>query len=174
MMSFTNIGNDEEEDLDKKKYFPQYNQAELISAVALELIKGSSELHNPFESDSGSDDRIKIKIGFHTGSIVAGIVGISTIQFCLFGDTVNTASRMASNSLVIVLLHNRFKNIRKFNFKYNKWFKAGRICVSEETYKLLKDSSYFQCEFRDTIQVKGKGSMKIYWLIGKKNSFEDI
>ena len=98
MMSLRSVGTADDDEVPKKS-FPLYNQAERICAVALELLNGSHDLHNPFE-DKDSDDHLKIKIGFHTGSIVAGIVGMSTIQFCLFGDTVNTASRMASNSLV--------------------------------------------------------------------------
>ncbi|RNA21511.1 soluble guanylate cyclase 88E-like isoform X1 [Brachionus plicatilis] len=117
-----------DEETANKRQFPHFNQCELICAVALEIIENSHELHNPFESDY--KEALKIKIGFHTGSIVAGIVGLSNIQFCLFGDTVNTASRMCSNS------------------------DAGKILLSDNSFSQLKNSTYYECEFRDTIQVK--------------------
>jgi hypothetical protein len=74
------VSNDEEEKVEKKK-FPEYNQVELICAVALDLIENSHKLKNPFVNEK--NDNLKIKIGFHTGTIVAGIVGISNIQVIL-------------------------------------------------------------------------------------------
>jgi class 3 adenylate cyclase len=93
----------DEEELMHKRHFSDYNHVELMCSVALEILETSIEYKNPFNTDS-----LKIKIGIHTGGIVAGIVGLSKIQFCLFGDTVNTSSRMCSNSLVnflFLILH---------------------------------------------------------------------
>jgi hypothetical protein len=83
-MSMKTVSHDEEEKIEKKK-FPEYNQVELICAVALDLIDNSHKLKNPFVNDK--KDNLKIKIGFHTGTIVAGIVGISNIQVIIYNNT---------------------------------------------------------------------------------------
>ena len=80
----------------------------------------------------------EIRIGLHTGPIVAGVVGTKKFAYDIWGDVVNTASRMESNS------------------------EPGKINISGETYNLIKEK--FSCTYRGKIKAKNKGEIDMYFI----------
>jgi class 3 adenylate cyclase len=103
-----------------------------IAHMATDMIEGLEAYAKRMQYDLG------IRIGIHSGSVVAGVIGTKKFIYDLWGDTVNTASRMESTGV------------------------PGRVQVSEATYALLKDQ--FALEERGEIEVKGKGKMRTYLL----------
>ncbi|MCD6013820.1 MAG: hypothetical protein K0Q79_3682 [Flavipsychrobacter sp.] len=80
----------------------------------------------------------EIRIGIHSGSVVAGIVGVKKFAYDIWGDTVNTAARMEQHG------------------------QAGMVNISETTYQLVKDK--FNCEFRGEVAAKNKGTLNMYFV----------
>src|SRR6187399_2527605 len=83
-------------------------------------------------------DSFEVRIGIHTGPVVAGIVGVKKFAYDIWGDTVNTAARMEQHS------------------------EAGSINVSASTFELVKGS--FVCRYRGELEAKNKGVMRMYFV----------
>jgi adenylate cyclase len=87
-------------------------------------------------------ESLQIRIGINTGSVIAGVIGIKKFIYDLWGDAVNLASRMESHG------------------------KPGYIQVTDATYHKLQNK--YLLEPRGTIEVKGRGEMMTYWLLGRR------
>jgi adenylate cyclase len=92
------------------------------------------------KNDANNAAAFEMRLGIHAGPIVAGIVGIKKFQYDVWGDTVNTASRIESNGIV------------------------GKVNISESLYNLIKNEECFSFEYRGSIEAKGKGELKMYFV----------
>uniref|UniRef100_A0A8C8CPT3 Guanylate cyclase n=1 Tax=Oncorhynchus tshawytscha TaxID=74940 RepID=A0A8C8CPT3_ONCTS len=111
-----------------------------ISSMALDILSAVGT----FKMRHMPDVPVRIRIGLHSGPCVAGVVGLTMPRYCLFGDTVNTASRMESTGM------------------------PYRIHLSHSTAKILVDlREGYQVQLRGKTELKGKGMEETYWLVGR-------
>ncbi|MEM8637685.1 MAG: adenylate/guanylate cyclase domain-containing protein [Cyanobacteria bacterium P01_G01_bin.54] len=111
---------------------PQENHLRAIADLALEMQTALQDLRWP------SGDPIALRIGIHTGVVVAGVIGINKFIYDLWGDTVNIAARMEQSG------------------------EPGQIQVTKAVYEQLRDRYHFAR--RGPVEIKGKGTMMTYWL----------
>ncbi|NJK27454.1 MAG: PAS domain S-box protein [Coleofasciculaceae cyanobacterium SM2_3_26] len=113
------------------------DHARAIAQMALDMQQAIAQF------DRGNGEPFQLRIGIHTGPVIAGVIGIKKFIYDLWGDTVNVASRMESQGI------------------------PGKIQVTAVTRDRLKQD--FMFERRGAIEVKGKGEMVTYWLVGKQS-----
>lgn len=121
---------------------PRLDHAEAIADMALDMLSAIKALNIKLGT------KFDLRIGINSGPVVAGVIGTKKFIYDLWGNSVNTASRMESHGI------------------------NGRIQVSIYTYQLLED--IYDFEDRGTIEIKGQGEMRTYLLCGRKaeNSIE--
>jgi len=96
------------------------------------------------QRDNEGKPSFLMRIGIHTGPVVAGIVGVKKFAYDIWGDTVNTAARMEQTGA------------------------PGKVNISESTFQNIK--AVFECEYRGEIEAKNKGKMKMYFIRDRKNA----
>jgi guanylate cyclase len=117
---------------------PRPDHARALVLMALEMSEAMRS------SDEVGHLGLELRIGINSGPVVAGVIGRKRFLYDLWGDAVNTASRMESQGT------------------------PGRIQITRATYELIADE--FACEPRGTMAVKGKGEMEIWHVLGRAPS----
>lgn len=119
-----------------EKVFSRFD-ARVIASLALELLDEVRQVRE----ETGID--LNLRVGIHSGEVIAGVIGAMRFSYDVWGDTVNIASRMESHGA------------------------PGRIHMSGDTRRRL--GATFHCELRGVVNVKGKGEMETWWLSGTLN-----
>jgi len=108
----------------------------VLAAIEMQSFIANRSKHN---AELGRPS-FKMRVGINTGPLVAGIVGVKKFQYDIWGDTVNTASRIESSG------------------------EAGMVNIGDNTYQILKENKLFTFEKRGKISAKGKGEMEMYYV----------
>jgi adenylate cyclase len=114
---------------------PRPDHAHVLALLALDMVAATRT------DGAVADLDLVLRIGINSGPVVAGVIGRKRFLYDLWGDAVNTASRMESQGT------------------------PDRIQITRATYDLIKDD--FECEYRGTVPVKGKGEMETWYLLGR-------
>ncbi|MDO1511451.1 adenylate/guanylate cyclase domain-containing protein [Maribacter confluentis] len=120
---------------------PSTDSVQNTVLAALEMQSFMTKRFSDLETTDGFT--FEMRLGIHTGPVVAGIVGVKKFQYDIWGDTVNTAARIESSGAV------------------------GQVNISQSTYELLKDNNQFNFTHRGKIQAKGKGKIDMYFVTPK-------
>jgi adenylate cyclase len=115
---------------------PRPDHARALALMALDMLDAMRS------NDDVGHLGLELRVGINSGPVVAGVIGRKRFLYDLWGDAVNTASRMESHGT------------------------PGRIQITRATYELLEDE--FECEPRGTITVKGKGEVEVWYLVGPR------
>lgn len=127
---------------------PKSNKTHAIDAVLCGL-EMQEFMGNLEDSKLLKNEHIwELRLGIHSGPAVAGVVGSQKFVYDIWGDSVNTASRLESSGIV------------------------GQVNISQSTYDLVAD--FFDCSYRGKVPAKNKGEMEMYYVLGIKKELREV